>query len=138
MLRVFHAGPALFRSGWFVESLATQTLVIFAIRTRRIPFFRSSPSVPLLAAAFGVVAVAAVLPFTPLAHTLGFQPLPGRFFFALTGLVIAYLALIESGKRWFYRSYRAPAAAIPRRRVPGHRVHRRAARFTTISPFGQR
>jgi P-type Mg2+ transporter len=46
MLWVFHAGPALFRSGWFVESLATQTLVIFAIRTRRIPFFRSRPSAP--------------------------------------------------------------------------------------------
>jgi P-type Mg2+ transporter len=51
MLWVFHAGPALFRSGWFVESLATQTLVIFAIRTRRIPFFRSHPSLPLLLAA---------------------------------------------------------------------------------------
>jgi Mg2+-importing ATPase len=43
MLWAFHAGPALFRSGWFVESLATQTLVIFAIRTRRVPFFRMPP-----------------------------------------------------------------------------------------------
>ena len=51
MLWVFHVGPALFRSGWFVESLATQTLVIFAIRTRRIPFFRSRPSLPLTLAA---------------------------------------------------------------------------------------
>ena len=57
MLWGFHAGPALFRSGWFVESLATQTLVIFAIRTRRIPFFRSRPSVPLLLAALAVVTV---------------------------------------------------------------------------------
>src|SRR5690348_16287205 len=54
MLWLFHAGPALFRTGWFVESLATQTLVIFAIRTRRIPFFRSQPSIPLLLAAIGV------------------------------------------------------------------------------------
>ena len=75
MLWVFHAGPALFRSGWFVESLATQTLVIFAIRTRRIPFFRSRPSLPLLLAALGVVAVGAVLPATPLAPRAG---LPAR------------------------------------------------------------
>jgi P-type Mg2+ transporter len=127
MLWGFHAGPALFRSGWFVESLATQTLVIFAIRTRRIPFFRSRPSVPLLLAALGVVLAGAVLPFTRLAHVLGFQPLPGLFFLALTLMVISYLALIELGKRLFYRAAAAPA---PRHRTPGHRVHRRAARFT--------
>ena len=62
MLWGFHAGPALFRSGWFVESLATQTLVIFAIWTRRIPFFRSRPSVPLLLAALAVVTVARCCP----------------------------------------------------------------------------
>ena len=78
MLWVFHAGAAQFRSGWFVESLATQTLVIFAIRTRRVPFFRSHPSLPLTLAALGVVAVGALLPATPLAHTLGFSPLPAR------------------------------------------------------------
>ena len=62
MLWVFHSGPEQFRSGWFVESLATQTLVIFAIRTRRIPFFRSHPSLPLTLAALTVVAVGALLP----------------------------------------------------------------------------
>ncbi len=56
MLRVFHAGPSLFRSGWFVESLATQTLVIFVIRTRRVPFFKSRPSRPLLIATLGCAA----------------------------------------------------------------------------------
>ncbi len=65
MLWVFHSGPAQFRSGWFVESLATQTLVIFAIRTRRVPFFRSHPSLPLTLAALGVVTVGAILPATP-------------------------------------------------------------------------
>ena len=89
MLWVFHAGPAEFRSGWFVESLATQTLVIFAIRTRRIPFSRSRPSLPLVIAALAVVAVGTVLPFTPLAPLLGFQPLPAAFFAALAGMVIA-------------------------------------------------
>ena len=132
MLRVFHACPVLFHTGWFVESLATQTLVIFVIRTRRIPFFRSRPSVPLLLAALAVVTVGAVLPFTPLAHVLGFRPLPGTFFFALAGIVVCYLILIEIGKYWFYRFYRAPATPAPRHRRRGYRVHRRAARFTTI------
>ncbi len=91
MLWIFHAGAAEFRSGWFVESLATQTLVIFAIRTRRIPFFRSHPSLPLVLAAVGVVIVGSVLPATPLAHTLGFSPLPAAFFAALVGMVIGYL-----------------------------------------------
>jgi len=109
MLWVFNSGPDQFRSGWFVESLATQTLVIFAIRTRRVPFFRSHPSMPLALAALGVVTVGALLPATPFAHTLGFQPLPGGFFAALAGMVLGYLVLIELGKRVFYRAARNPA-----------------------------
>ncbi len=131
MLQVFHAGPPLFRSGWFVECLATQTLVIFAIRTRRIPFFRSHPSLPLLLAALGVVTVGALLPSTPLANALGFQPLPGLFFLTLVTLVIIYLALIELGKRWFYRT--APEVARHREPPHAHRIHRRASRFTVAS-----
>ena len=132
MLWVFHSGPAQFRSGWFVESLATQTLVIFAIRTRRIPFFRSHPSLPLTLAALSVVAVGALLPATPLAHVLGFQPLPAGFFAALAAMVVAYLALIELGKRIFYGA----AARAPRRRRPysKHRhLRRRAAYFSTAA-----
>ena len=132
MLWVFHAGRALFRSGWFVESLATQTLVIFAIRTRRIPFFRSRPSLPLALAALTVVTIGAVLPYTGhLARILGFRPLPGSFFLFLILAVLSYLVLIEVGKHWFYRSYQAPAAPASRHRRRGYRVRRRAARFTT-------
>jgi P-type Mg2+ transporter len=132
MLWVFHAGPAQFRSGWFVESLATQTLVIFAIRTRRIPFFRSHPSLPLTLAALGTVAVGALLPATPLAHALGFQPLPGGFFAALGAMVLCYLVLIELGKRIFYRAVDA-AAPAPSRTYGRHRHLRlRAARFSII------
>jgi Mg2+-importing ATPase len=137
MLWVFHSGPAQFRSGWFVESLATQTLVIFAIRTRRIPFFRSHPSLPLTLSALGVVTIGALLPATPFAHTLGFQPLPVGFFAALAGMVLCYLGLIEIGKRIFYQSAGldrttprvAPPAARRRRRL-----RRRAARFSTANP----
>jgi Mg2+-importing ATPase len=132
MLWVFHSGPAQFRSGWFVESLATQTLVIFAIRTRRIPFFRSHPSLPLTLAALSVVTVGALLPATPLAHSLGFQPLPGAFFAALGGMVVCYIALIEAGKRIFYGAARtAPRPAHP---STTHRhLRRRAAYFSTAA-----
>jgi P-type Mg2+ transporter len=131
MLWVFHSGPAQFRSGWFVESLATQTLVIFAIRTRRVPFFRSHPSLPLTLAALGVVTIGTLLPATPLAHTLGFHPLPGAYFAALAGMVVAYLALIEIGKRIFYRAAAAPAT--PRQYGSQHHLRRRAARFSTAA-----
>jgi Mg2+-importing ATPase len=143
MLWVFHSGPAQFRSGWFVESLATQTLVIFAIRTRRIPFFRSHPSRPLALAAVGVVAVGALLPATPLAATLGFAPLPVGFFAALAGMVVGYLALIEVGKRIFYRASGAASAGTTSTRPLAHRgnpararlrhLRRRAGRFTTAA-----
>lgn len=130
MLWVFHSGPAQFRSGWFVESLATQTLVIFAIRTRRTPFFRSRPSVPLVLAAVGVAVFGALLPATPLAHTLGFQPLPTGFFVALAALAVGYLGLIEVAKRIFYRA--AATAPAVRRHDNGHRfLRRRAAHFST-------
>ena len=87
---------------------------------------------PVLAA-LAVVTAGAVLPATPFGRMLGFRPLPGPFFLALVLMVVAYLLLIELGKYWFYRSYRAPAAAAPRPAVPARRrrVHRRAARFTT-------
>ncbi len=129
MLGVFHAGPELFRAGWFAESLATQTLVIFAIRTRRSPFTRSRPSTPLLVAALASVAVGVVLPLSPLSGLLGFAPLPLGFFLALVGMVIAYLVLIELAKRIFFAE---PEGHLPlmRRRGEQHRVHRRAARFS--------
>ena len=131
MLWVFHAGEHLFQTGWFVESLATQTLIIFVIRTRRVPFFRSIASSPLALAAIGITVIGAVLPYTGrLARILGFQPLPGTFFFALVGIVAVYLVLVEIGKYWFYRTYHAPTAPTPRHRTVGYRVHRRAARFT--------
>ncbi|QYC39885.1 Magnesium-transporting ATPase, P-type 1 [Nonomuraea coxensis DSM 45129] len=139
MLGLFQAGPPLFRTGWFVESLATQVLVVFAIRTRRVPFFRSRPSVPLLLAALGVVTVGALIPATPFAAALGFQPLPGPFFVVLGLMVAAYLVLIECGKRWFYRG--VPVAPAARERTPAHRTHRRAHRFTTaaaLPPEGRR
>jgi Mg2+-importing ATPase len=98
MLRLLHAGEAEFHTGWFVESLATQTLVLFVIRTMRNPF-RSRPSAPLTITMLVILAVAVVLPFTPLAGPLGFTPLPAIFYLFLAGATVAYLGLVEIGKR---------------------------------------
>ncbi len=104
MLWVFEAGPTLFRTGWFVESLATQTLVIFVIRTDGPPW-RSRPSRGLAWGVSTCAAAGALLPFTPLAPWLGFTPLPPLFFAFLLVMVVAYLGLMEVVKRWFYRRY---------------------------------
>ncbi|HVS69464.1 MAG TPA: magnesium-translocating P-type ATPase [Mycobacteriales bacterium] len=133
MLWVFHAHAHLFRTGWFVESLATQTLVIFAIRTRRIPFLRSRASQPLTASALGVVLIGLVVPFTPMAGPLGFRTLPVGFFLALALMVGAYLLLVEAVKRRYYRTAPPPPPPHVRRppRSRATRVHRRAAKFST-------
>lgn len=102
LLKVLHADETLFHTGWFVESLATQVLVIFVIRTRGRPF-ASRPHPALLLTSLSIVGVAMVLPFTPLAGMLGFTPLPPEFFGLLAGLMIVYLVLVEIVKRWFYR-----------------------------------
>src|SRR5579872_501673 len=127
MLQVFHAGPVLFRTGWFVESIATQTLVIFVIRTRRTPFFRSHPSRTMLVATLAVVAIGVALPATPLAKTLGFTALPAGYFAALLGMVAVYLVLAEAAKYEFYKVHRHPVRAS--RDASARRIQRRAAHF---------
>jgi Mg2+-importing ATPase len=98
MLHYFHAGEALFHTGWFVESLATQTLVLFVIRTMGNPL-RSRPSGPLAFTTVAVVVIGILLPFSPLAALLGFSRLPADFFAFLTGATLTYLLLVEAAKR---------------------------------------
>lgn len=136
MLALLHAGHAEFRTGWFVESIATQTLVIYVIRTRRVPFFKSRPSLPMLLVPTGAALAGAILPYTGLAHLLGFTPLPTTFFLLLFGMVVVYLLLVELAKTPFYR---APHARAPQARTPRpatsqaqrleRRIRRRASRF---------
>lgn len=102
MLFVFHARGSLFQTAWFSESLATQSLVIFAIRTRRSPFFRSRPGLALTAGTIASVAVGLILPFTPLGGWFGFTPLPAGFLVILAAMVVIYLALVEIGKSFFF------------------------------------
>jgi Mg2+-importing ATPase len=130
LLWVFDANAALFRSGWFVESLATQSLAIFAIRTHRVPFFHSRPSRALLLSTLVVVAIGAALPFSPLAGTLGFTDLPAGLVVVIVAMIPIYLLLLELGKRVFYRR-EARRAPTPRAHVPHrHRILRRASRWS--------
>ena len=98
LLKLFHASAATFHTGWFVESLATQTLVLFCIRTARSPL-RSRPSRALAASVLGVVAVGLLLPFTPLAAPLGFVALPAAFYLYLAVATAAYLTFADLVKR---------------------------------------
>jgi len=98
LLEVFHAGEREFHTGWFVESLATQTLVIFVIRTFGNPL-RSRASVALSVTVLGVVLIGAALPFTPLAAVLGFVLLPPLYLVFLAGATLTYLVLVEAVKR---------------------------------------
>ena len=99
LLRVFHAGETLFHTGWFVESLATQTLVLFVIRTPKNPL-KSRPSLPLALTTVAIVIIGGLLPYSPLAGVLGFVPLPARFFLFLGVATLTYLALVEIAKRY--------------------------------------
>jgi Mg2+-importing ATPase len=105
LLFVFTADAAIFQTAWFVESICTQTLVIFVIRTRVVPFYDSRPSRLLVASTLFIVAVACILPFTIIGSLFGFVPLPASFFVVLTALVIGYLIIVELVKRWFYTRY---------------------------------
>jgi Mg2+-importing ATPase len=109
LLALFGAGPALFQTGWFIESITTQVFVVFAIRTRR-PFFRSRPHWFLVAMALGVVAVAIVVPLLPIGRWFGFVVPPPLFFAYLVAAIAGYLALVEIVKGFFYR-WTAPRAA---------------------------
>jgi P-type Mg2+ transporter len=102
LLKVFSASEQLFHTGWFVESLATQTLVIFIIRTAGNPF-RSRPSLALTATTIAVVMAGIVIPFTSLGRMLGFTPLPPAFFLFLGGATGTYLLLVELVKRKLMR-----------------------------------
>ncbi len=131
MLWLLHAGHAEFRTGWFVESIATQTLVIYVIRTRRIPFLRSLPSKTMLTVPIACALIGAALPFTALHRILGFTALPLAFFLILVGMIVAYLILVELAKSRFYAVRPSPAVPTTTRRERlERRIVRRAAPFT--------
>jgi Mg2+-importing ATPase len=96
---------ALFQTAWFIESISTQTLVIFAIRTRKSPFWKSKPSKALFLSSVAVVGVALIIPYTLLGVWFKFVTPPLIFFGFLAVFIVAYLLLVEVLKRLFYRRY---------------------------------
>jgi Mg2+-importing ATPase len=106
LLLVFRASTARFRTGWFLESVISASVIVLVVRTRR-PFFRSRPGKYLLAATLAIIAVTLTLPFSPLARLFHFEPLPLPFFLLIGGIVILYVTAAEITKRIFYR--RTPA-----------------------------
>ena len=131
MLRVFDAGPVLFRSGWFVESLTTQTLVIFVIRTRRVPFYKSRPSRPLLATTLACAAFGVALPYIPpLAHLFGFRPLPLAFLAILAVMIATYLALAQFGVALFF-THQGGRPLARTLSAAERRISRRASRWAS-------
>jgi P-type Mg2+ transporter len=106
LLRLPHSSPQIFHTGWFVESLATQTLVLFVIRTAGRPW-SNLPSVPLAVTTLLIVLVGTALPFLPVAQGLGLVPLPAIYFVFLASVVAAYLALVELVKRRLLESFLA-------------------------------
>jgi Mg2+-importing ATPase len=107
MLYVFHCwhDPALFHTGWFVESLFTQTLIIHVIRTNKIPFIQSRASWPLALTTLLVMAAACALPYSPLAGYLGLLPLPLSFWPWMLATVVAYSLLTHMVKMRFVRRF---------------------------------
>ena len=100
----FHANEQLFHTGWFVESLATQTLVVFVIRTSLNPFL-SRASKQLTGTVLSIVAIGFILPFSPLARFLGFVPMPVSLLGIIVLFTVTYLALVQWVKVWFYKKH---------------------------------
>jgi len=111
LLLLLHAGRTEFRTGWFVESVLSASLIVLVIRTNR-PFFRSLPGRYLALATLAVAAVTLAIPYTPLGRVFGFGPLPLSFLAMLFGILVLYVAGAELRKRIFYRREGSRAGAI--------------------------
>ena len=100
------AAQALFQSGWFIEGLLSQTLIVHLIRTQRIPFFQSTASWPVLAVTGSVMVVGVALPFTPFGAFIGLQPLPLGYFPWLMATLVAYCVLTQIIKTWYLKRFK--------------------------------
>jgi Mg2+-importing ATPase len=105
MLSIFNANAPLFQTAWFIESLTTQTLIIFVIRTNKTPFWKSKPSQLLFFGTIGVVGLNLLLPFTPIGKLFGFVSPPLLFYIVLVVIVASYLLSAELIKKYFYKRY---------------------------------
>ncbi len=104
LLWLLKAGEQVFHTGWFIESVLSAGMVVFAVRTR-LPFTRSRPSRAMLTVTGVVMVITLGLPYSPLASLLGFIPLPPLVLLVIFGIVAMYFLSAEFTKRWFYRKY---------------------------------
>lgn len=102
LLRVLHAGVNEFRTGWFVESVISATLIVLVIRTSKV-FYKSKPGKQLIGATSGIVAFTLILPWLPFADVIGFTHLPFKFYACLLAIIVAYFITAEIAKKTFYR-----------------------------------
>jgi Mg2+-importing ATPase len=116
LLWVFGASQQLFQTGWFIESMATQVLVIFLIRTRGKAYL-SRPHSLLAVTSLTIVSVAAIIPFTPLGAWFGFVAPPAGLLVTIAILTAAYLIAVEVAKRWFFRRHPVTAHRRPREKL---------------------
>ncbi len=99
------AHQSLFQSGWFIESLLSQTLIVHMIRTRKIPFIQSWATTPVVALTSAIMAIGIILPFSPFAGALKLEALPIGFFLWLAGILISYCLLTQLIKTWFIKKF---------------------------------
>jgi Mg2+-importing ATPase len=102
LLWYFKANAPLFQSGWFLESLVTQTAIVLSIRTQLVPFYRSHMSTVFAAGIFGIITVALIIPFTPVGPLFSFVVPPLTYYYLLAGIVVSYIVIVELLKLWFY------------------------------------
>ena len=107
MLFIFQSwnNPALFHTGWFIESIFTQTLIIHVIRTNKVPFLQSKASKPLMISSLLIVTIATLLTILPIGDALGFVPLPPLYWLILAGMMIGYIILTQVVKTWFAHKF---------------------------------
>lgn len=105
MIWLFNASPSLFQTGWFVESLITQVLVIYIIRTNKVPFIQSRPSKTLLLVTLGIVGIGALIPYTIIGSYFGFSPLPPLYFLILVAMSLGYLAVVQVMKTLLHKRF---------------------------------
>jgi Mg2+-importing ATPase len=96
---------ALFQSGWFVEGLLSQILIVHMIRTRKIPFIQSRASLPLLATTVLIMAIGVSLPYTYVGHAIGLVSLPHTYFYWLCAILAGYCLLQQVVKEWFIKRF---------------------------------
>jgi Mg2+-importing ATPase len=102
LLLVLHSNEAQFRTGWFLESVISASIIVLVIRSRK-PFFRSRPGKYLLIATLSITAITLILPFTPLGTVFGFSPPGFSTYLLLLAIVVVYILAAEITKRIFYK-----------------------------------